>query len=84
MHVSKTSGYYMEKLLFMYWKVISSKIIAKFPSAALAIQFAKVKSNNEPFEEVLVEECGTSACFRLMKFSGKRNASLLFNDSSDF
>ena len=67
----------------MYWKVVSRKINANFPSAAQAIHFAKEKFNDEPCDEVLVEECGTEACFRLMKFSGKRNASPLITDSSE-
>ena len=64
----------------MHWKVISRKTSAKFPTSAQAIQFAKEKFNNEPFDEVLIEKCGTKACFRLMKFSNMKNASLIVND----
>ena len=53
---------------------------AKFATSAQAIQFAKVKFNGEPLDEVLVEECGIKACFRLMKFSNKKNAPLIIND----
>ena len=57
----------------MYWKVVSTGMNAEFPTAVQAIQFAKSKSNEDPLCEVIVEECGTEACFCLMKFSGKRN-----------
>jgi hypothetical protein len=38
------------------------------------------KFYDEPFDEVLVEECGSKACFRLMRLSNKKNASLIIND----
>ena len=64
----------------MYWKVVSRKVNAKLPTSAQAIQFAKVKFYDDPFDEVLVEECGTKACFRLMRLSNKKNASFIIND----
>ena len=56
-------------------KAVTVSVTAnKFSSHSGAYRkFAKSKSNEDPLCEVLVEECGTEACFCLMKFSGKRN-----------
>ena len=72
--------YKFEKHPHTFLKVVSRKMNAKFTTSAQAIQFAKVKFNGEPLDEVLVEECGSKACFRLMRLSNKKIASLIIND----
>ena len=63
----------------MYWKVISSNFIENFSSAAQAIQFAKSKFKDEVLDEVLIEECGTKACFSLMRFTAERDDSVIID-----
>ena len=60
----------------MYWKVVSKKFKKQFLSAEQAIAFAKTSLESDALEEVLVEECGSKACFNLIKFSVKRDASV--------
>ena len=66
--------------LYMYWKVVSKKFKKEFLSAQQAIDFAKTSFDNDALEEVLVEECGSKACFNLMKFSVNRD--VFINDEN--
>ena len=52
------------------------KFKKEFLSAQQAIDFAKTSFDNDALEEVLVEECGSKACFNLMKFSANRDVSI--------
>lgn len=58
----------------MYWKVISKDFEKEFLSAEQAIQYARSSLSIDDLEEVLVEECGSKACFNLLKFSAKRDS----------
>ena len=58
----------------MYWKVISKNFEKEFLSAEQAIQYARSSLSNDDLEEVLVEECGSKACFNLLKLSAKRDS----------
>ena len=80
MHVSKTCVYQLERASSCVLESRLKKVNAKFPTSAQAIQFAKEKFNDEPFDEVLIEKCGTKASFCLMKFSNMKNAYLIIND----
>ena len=57
----------------MYWKVITKDLKKEFGSAQQAIEFAKISFKNDSHDEVFIEECGSKACFKLLKFSADRD-----------
>mgnify|MGYP001206039876 FL=1 len=59
----------------MYWKVITKDSKKEFFSAQQAIAFAKTSFRNNSQDEVFVEECGSKACIKLLKFSVDRDIS---------
>ena len=69
--IEKRSSFVLESRL--------KKSEREVPELSASNSFRKSKIYDEPFEEVLVEECGTKACFRLMRLPNKKNASLIIN-----
>ena len=55
----------------MHWNVRAENFCKKFDSAYEAITFAASRFTNNPKREVLVEKCGSKACFIVLKY--KRN-----------
>ena len=56
----------------MYWQVKAEKICKKFGSSQKALTYAKTFFEENPHREVLVEECGSVACFALLKYRAKK------------
>ena len=57
----------------MHWNVRVDNFCKKFDSAYNAITFAKSHFTNSPTKEVVVEKCGSKACFTLLKYRRKRH-----------
>ena len=55
----------------MHWHVKADKFCKKFDSAQKALIFAESFFKKNPYREVIVEACGTKACFALLKHRSK-------------
>ena len=51
----------------MHWHVKADKFCKKFDSAQKALTYAESFFKKNPCKEVLVEACGSKACFALLK-----------------
>ena len=56
----------------MHWHVKAEKFCKKFDSAQKALTYAKSFFEKNPYREVLVEECGSKACFAVVKYRRKK------------
>ena len=56
----------------MHWHVKAEKFCKKFDSAQKALTYAKSFYEKNPYREVLVEECGSKACFTVLKYRRKK------------
>ena len=61
----------------------SQKSEREVPDLSASNSIRESKIYDEPFDEVLVDECASKACFRLMRLSNKKNASLIINNKSE-
>ena len=59
----------------MYWHVKADKFCKRFDSAQKALTYAKSFFKKNPDSEVLVEECGSRACFAVLKYKSKKLSS---------
>ena len=56
----------------MHWQVKAEKFCKEFDSAQKALTYAKSFFEKNPYGEVLVEECGSKACFAVLKYRRKK------------
>ena len=59
----------------MHWHVKADKFCKEFDSAQKALTYAKSFFKKNPYREVLVEACGSKACFALLKYRSRKLSS---------
>lgn len=60
----------------MHWHVRADNFCKKFDSAQKALTYARSCFERNSYKEVLVEKCGSKACFTILKYRSKRLSSI--------